>query len=121
MHSSGFGVFYDYDEIPAEDRRLSGDGRRVAAFWERRHQEDRYDEETVYAIAVWDAATHEELAAYTHMHSINRESGETDGKPLQDLCWDEQGRLLLVFSDNSTEPAELFVDAEPPWIRRRRD
>ena len=117
MHSTGFGVFYDYDDIPAGDRRLSADGSRVA---ERRHSEHRYDEETVYAIAVWDAATHEEVAAYTHMHSINRESGEVDGKPLKDLCWDETGRLLLVFSDDSTEPADPFADAEPPWERHRR-
>jgi len=90
MRQSGHGVFYEFEEIPEGDRRISPDGKQVAAFGERRHNEDHYDEETVYAIVVWDALTHKKIDAYTHIHAINRQSGDVDGQPLKDLRWQQE-------------------------------
>lgn len=121
MRTSGFGVFYDHDDIPDGEMRRSPDGTRVAAFWIRRQKEDRFDHDTVYQIAIWDAVSKQQVDSCNHIHAINRLSGEVDGEPLADLRFDADGRLLLVFASGATEPVGTTnLDEVPPWERRRQ-
>jgi hypothetical protein len=45
MWRNGFGVFYDFDDVPTGSLRSSPDGNRCAAFWVSQRKQDRYDEE----------------------------------------------------------------------------
>lgn len=119
MRRTGFGVQLDYDDVPPGELRLSPDGKRAAAWWVGRTREDRYDEDTVYEVAVWDVASKALLESYTRIHAVNHESGQERGKPLREVRFDPAGRLLLVMGDGSVEPAERELDPEPPWKKRK--
>ena len=95
----------ELDEIPAERRRYSPDGKRVAACWVSREREDRYDEDTVWDIAVWDLASKQRLESYTRTCSVSHSSGQESGRPVRDVRFDSTGALRIVFQDGSEEPA----------------
>ena len=118
---TGFGIFYDYHEIPDDKKVLSPDGKKAVAFWVRRERSDRFDDDTSYAIAVWDSVSGELLESYTEVHNVSHQTGAVLGKPVRAVCFDETGeRVLVEYADGSARKAGLEPDSVPPWERRRK-
>ncbi len=113
MRRNGLGTYYDLPDVPEGRRRWNADRTRVAAFWVSRVTEDRYDCDTWYGIAVWDAATGKELESYTRGHCVNHQAGTAVGRPVADVCFDADGRLRIVFDDGSSEPAKREIPPAP--------
>lgn len=83
----GLGREFDYEDIPDGEKVFSRDGRRAAAWYISRHREDRYDDDTDYAIVVWDTATHAPIARFSRMYYVSEYTGTTRGKPLAELLF----------------------------------
>ena len=117
MRRTGFGTDYDYDDLPDEQKTFSDDGTRAAAFWVARQRSDLHDDDTVYYIAVWDAATGERLESYTCVHNIG--AGGEVGRRVRAVRFDAAGALEIVYDDGSAEAARKPDPGPPPWERRR--
>ena len=117
MKRTGFGIDHDYDDLPDERKTFSDDGARAAAFWVARERSDLHDDDTVYEIAVWDAATGEQLERYTRIHAMG--AGGEVGRGVRALRFDVAGALEIVYDDGDVEPAKRPIDDTPPWEARR--
>jgi len=105
MARRGSEVYYEFEDVPPERLRFCSNGTRCAAFWVSQHQLDGYDENTTFAIGVWETMTGRLLESHSRTHSIAHDSGVVSGKRVRDLDFDPAFRLLIVFEDGAVEMA----------------
>ncbi len=120
MIVNGFGTFMEFNDIAKQDRCYNADKSKMASFWIQKHSEDRWDDDTIYSVALWDVATKQELEFFSRCHKYSKSDGGESGQPITRLEFDGAGALQVVFADGSQEPAEE-PEQIPPWILRQQE
>ena len=119
MRFHGLGCEMDLDEIEPARRATSADGTRVVAWYVSRHAEDRFDDDTHYAIVVFDAATKARVASFARSHCVRNDTRETQGKPVASVGFrgGDRDAVAIRFEDGTEEVERVAAAgerAEPP-------
>ena len=109
MAPRGSEVYYEFEDVPPERLRFCSNGTRCAAFWVSQHQLDGYDEDTKFAIAVWETMTGILLESHSRTHSIAHDTGAVTGKRVKDLDFNQGFELLILFEDGTVEKASAAL------------
>lgn len=105
------------DKVPVKDRKLSPDGKLVAARFISRRSEDRYDCDTSYDVAVWDASTKEEVAVFYRGYDISYYLNSSTGKPISQVDFTPEGKAIVITYEGGSSEQEKLPS---PHERRRR-
>jgi hypothetical protein len=96
------------DQVPEKDRKISPDGKRVAAWFVAGQSEDRYDWDTSYHVAVWDAATKEEVAVFYRCYNVSYYTGAVEGKRIVKVDFTPDGKAIVItYEDGSSDQEKL--------------
>lgn len=110
------------DQVPAKDRKLSRDGKRVAAWFISRRSEDRYDCDTDYQVAVWNARTREAVAVFLRSYDISHYTHSSTGKPVSRIDFTPDSKAIVIgYEDGSLEKVSVEAAATGTQARDAPD
>jgi len=92
-------------QIPPDRRAYNSDRSFVIGWYVAGHDEDRYDETTVYQVGLFDAQTEEELTFYVTSVRERADTGTQDGQHLASAAFDPAEALTIVlhFADGTEQ------------------
>ena len=93
----------EFEEVVEKDRVFSNNRKMMATHWVSHHREDRYEEVTRYAIAVWDVKTKQVLCSSERTEDDNYYMGTSTGGSVYSLEFSADDRFLLVNGGKSEE------------------
>lgn len=97
-----------FDQISAENKSPSPDGRWVVAFWLAQHREDRYEDVSDYTIAVFNAITHQPVMHIFRREDVDYEHGVTRGEAVHSAVFSEDGKYVLINGGTTEEDRVPF-------------
>jgi hypothetical protein len=102
---------YDWDRVVAERKytkidpkelRFSADRKRAATFYVSHHREDRYDDDTLYEIVVYDVAAEKEILVECRAYNVSHYTQSEQGKPIDGVELSPDGKTLVIKYDDGT-------------------
>jgi hypothetical protein len=106
---------FDWDEVLAErsytqinpkELRFSADRKRAATFYVSHHREDRYDDDTLYEIVVYDVAAEKEILVRHRAYNVSHYTQSEQGKPIDDVELSPDGKTLVIKYEDGTADSE---------------
>lgn len=98
-------ALYVYDDIPDQKKVFSPDRKYALYRYVSSHHEDRYDNDTLYDIVVWNVADKKELRVITkgcnESYYLN-----TRERDIQSVGFSEDGSHIVIKYDDGTEERE---------------
>ena len=100
-------------QIDPARRAYNADRSLVLGWYVARHDEDRYDETTEYRVALFDAATGEELVFLATSVHERSDTGAKEGEHLESAAFDaaDEDVIVLRFADGGETRRRVDEDA----------
>lgn len=90
------GTHYDYDHAPEKEKVYSKDGSKAMCWYEARNRSDRYDDDTLYKLTVWEVTTKKEITTFYYKHNYSLMTGTESGGWVEEAKFNEAGTSITV-------------------------